>query len=116
MLVECEDIRAFLRYILTRQGFATVEAADELTPPPDGIDLIITNRPGRLVPFDIPILYIAAVPEPDLARRCAGVLPKPFTWSALLDAVEACIPPRRASIHEDDAVSPGENEQIKRAG
>jgi hypothetical protein len=96
--VEDPIVQKFLHIVLKRLGCQVIEArpraALELmkTSQP-GVGLVITNTPGLFLPFAdrVPLLYIAACPDPALASRfrICGVLHKPFHPSELLEAVKA---------------------------
>jgi hypothetical protein len=98
-VIEDPFVSKFLRDLLTRQGYRIVEAkaahcADVLK---GHVDLVITNAPDDLgdVPFDVPLLYLAATPDPALAARfshCRAV-EKPFQMRQLLNAVEELTQP-----------------------
>lgn len=97
LVVEDPFVRVYLRTLLTRHGYAVVGAE-----PQHGIDLItsgelkpdvlITNTPNLFDRFaqEIPVLYLAACPDPDLAARFRScrVLQKPFHPDRCLAAVE----------------------------
>ncbi len=97
LVVEDPFVGTYLRNILGRQGYRVVGAE-----PQRGIDLVrsgeikpdllITNTPGLFARFadDLPVLYLAACPDLDLASRfrLCRVLQKPFLPDQLLAAVE----------------------------
>ncbi|MBZ5725628.1 MAG: hypothetical protein LAP87_11600 [Acidobacteriia bacterium] len=97
LVVEDPFVGTYLRTILRRHGFTVVGAE-----PQHGIDLVdsgevkpdllITNTPGVFARFadQIPVLYLAACPDMELASRFRScrVLQKPFLPDQLLAAVE----------------------------
>ncbi len=95
-VIEDPFIRKLLRDILTRHGYRVVEfagsqRAELLRSGAEQVALIITNTPGEFLAFAdvLPVLYLAAAPDPDLAarfRRCR-CLRKPFISEDLLAAV-----------------------------
>jgi hypothetical protein len=89
LIVECAEIRRFLRFLLTRAGLSVLDAEPEcggrmLAEHVEDVALIITNRPQQFVASGIPIIYIAAIPEAQMREQCAQVLPKPFRPADLL--------------------------------
>ena len=101
-VIEDPFVRKFLRDLLTRRGYRIVEStASQITglleERAGHIDLVITNAPGELLPFapELPVLYLAATPDPDLAarfRHCRAVK-KPFQTQQLLSAVQELTEP-----------------------
>ncbi len=95
-VIEDPFIRKLLRDILTRHGYRVVEyaapyAVELLRSGAEQIHLIITNHPDEFLAFAdvLPILYMAAAPDPELAARflrCRS-LRKPFVAEDLLAAV-----------------------------
>jgi hypothetical protein len=93
LVVECAEIRNFLRVLLTRAGLDVLEAEPEdggqmLAEHLEEVGLIIANRPEQFVASGIPIIYIAAIPDADIRKQCAQVLPKPFLPADMLFHVE----------------------------
>ena len=88
-------MRSFLRAALERLGCrvicaSPVQAVDRLRA--GDVDLLITNTPGAFAEFGelVPLLYIAAFPEPSEAaafRRWTS-LRKPFQTAELTAAIE----------------------------
>ena len=98
LIVEAPIVQKFLRAVLEREGYKPVEAVPqsaletiELSGPSGG--LVITNAPGIFLPVaeQVPLIYIAACPDLDLAARfrCCRVLQKPFHPTQLLEAVRS---------------------------
>lgn len=95
-VIEDPFIRKLLRDILTRHGYRVVEysaqrAVEHLRAGSEHVNLVITNAPAELLPVaqEVPLLYLAAAPDPDLAAcfpacRCVR---KPFQSEHLLSAV-----------------------------
>jgi hypothetical protein len=95
VVVEDAFVRSFLRAALERLGCivicaGTAEATERMRA--GGIDLLITNTPAAFGEFGetVPLLYIAAFPEPAaaVAFRRWTPLRKPFQTSELTAAVE----------------------------
>ena len=97
LIVEAPIVQKFLRTVLEREGYESVEAGPQaalelikLSRPPVG--LLITNSPGIFLPFaeQVPLIYIAACPDLDLAARfrTCRVLQKPFHPGEFLQAVK----------------------------
>jgi hypothetical protein len=59
------------------------------------VDLIIANRPGEFVACGIPIIYIAAIPDAEMRKHCAQVLPMPFRPADLMLHIERLIGAQR---------------------
>ncbi len=101
-VIEDPFIRKLLRDILTRHGYQVVEytaphVAKLLRSGAEQINLIITNTPGEFLTFAdaIPVLYLAAAPDPELAacfRRCRCIR-KPFLAEELLTAIAELLEP-----------------------
>ena len=97
VVIEDPFIRKLLRDLLTRRGYRIVDSsarqiATLLKENAGHVDLVITNTPGDLLEFapELPLLYLAAAPDPDLAarfRHCRTVH-KPFQAQQLVSAVE----------------------------
>ena len=87
LVVEDPLVRKLIAGILTREGYRVAEdetprAVERLQDEPQSFGLLITNKPASFLDFaeTIPLIYVAAAPDPELARRfrhCA-VLSKPF--------------------------------------
>jgi len=96
-VIEDPFVSKFLRDLLTRQGYRIVESTPShitglLEQRHEHVDLVITNAPDDLAGFppEMPLLYLAAAPDPDLTARfshCRAVR-KPFQAQQLLTAVE----------------------------
>jgi DNA-binding response OmpR family regulator len=95
--VEAPIVQKFLRAVLEREGYESVEADPQsalemMKVPGPGVGLVITNSPGMFLPFadHVPLIYIAACPDLDLAARFRScrVLQKPFHPTELLEAVK----------------------------
>jgi DNA-binding response OmpR family regulator len=98
VIVEDPFIRRFVRSILGRLGHYVMESdeADALKLAANGlgsVKLLITNKPDVFERLDrtVPILYLSATPDWDLAARFRNlrVLQKPFHAHELLEAVVA---------------------------
>ena len=96
LVVEDPFIRKYLRDLLVRHGFRVVgsdvpAAAAMLSTGAEQVDLIITNSPKDFLRFrdQVPLLYIAAAPDPELAARFSWcrTLAKPFQPADLVAAV-----------------------------
>jgi hypothetical protein len=93
LVAESVEIRCFLKFLLTRAGLNVLEAEPEcggqmLAEHLDDVELIIANRPEQFVASGIPIIYIAAIPDAEMRKHCAQVLPKPFRPADLLHHIE----------------------------
>ena len=97
LVVECAEIRALLRLMLEKQGYRVVQsdvehAASVLEGKENAVCALVTNTPQYFLRFGrLPILYIAAVPDPGLIRYCSAVLRKPFTFRDLADSIKAVL-------------------------
>jgi DNA-binding NarL/FixJ family response regulator len=95
-VVEDPFIRKLLKDLLSRHGYQVVEYSSSravalLSARSEQVNLIITNAPAEFLPFAqwLPVLYLAAAPDTDLASRftrCRCVR-KPFLAEDLLNAV-----------------------------
>ena len=97
LVAEDPFINSFLRTVLSRHGHAVVagepyHASDLLLGGSISADVVITNTPQAFLSFAdrLPLLYIAASPDPEVAARFRNcrVLRKPFRNDDLLEAVE----------------------------
>jgi hypothetical protein len=97
LVAEDPFVSSFLRTILQRRGHQVVVGEPDRVSGllRDGsmeAQVVITNRPEAFLPFadTLPILYIAANPDPDLAScfSTCRVLRKPFRNDDLLEAVQ----------------------------
>jgi len=93
LVVEDPAIRRFVGGILKRHGHLVVEAELEeaqrtLRHDEGAVALLITNVPTYFLEFaeTVPLIYIAAFPDPALARRFrrCHMLHKPFNPSDLV--------------------------------
>jgi hypothetical protein len=96
LVAEDPFINSFLRTVLTRHGHTVVagepfHSSDLLLAGNLAADVVITNLPQAFLPFSatLPVLYIAASPDPELASRfrTCRVLRKPFRNDDLMEAV-----------------------------
>lgn len=97
LVAEDPYINSFLRTVLQRHGYKVVtgeanQSSNMLREGDLQANLVITNAPEAFIPFasSLPILYIAAGPDYELASRFqyCRVLQKPFHNEDLLNAVE----------------------------
>jgi hypothetical protein len=97
LVAEDPFINSFLRTVLARHGHNVVvgepyHSSDLLLGGSITADVVITNTPQAFLSFadSLPVLYIAASPDPDVAARfrTCRVLRKPFRNDDLLEAVE----------------------------
>jgi hypothetical protein len=106
LIVEDPLIQRFVGGILKRGGRPVVEADGDgalriLRAGDSAVALLITNKPARFLEFagTLPLLYIAAFPDPALAdrfRRCR-MLRKPFAPVDLMACAAELAPPGPAS-------------------
>jgi hypothetical protein len=105
VIVEDPFIRRFVRSVLGRSGHDIVETDEQdayrlAAQGPGSVKLLITNKPDIFERLEhaVPILYLAAFPDWDLASRFSNlrVLPKPFHAHELLEAVSAVTDPSKA--------------------
>ena len=98
VIVEDPFIRRFVRSVLGRSGHHVMESdaldAYKLAAEgPGSVKLLITNKPDVFEHLEptVPILYLAASPDWELASRFSNlrVLQKPFHAHELLEAVGA---------------------------
>jgi hypothetical protein len=97
LVAEDPFINSFLRAVLTRRGHKVstgepYQASDLVLRGDLKADVVITNTPQAFLPLaeTLPLLYIAASPDPEVAmrfRKCR-MLRKPFRNEELLNAVE----------------------------
>src|SRR5437773_9766056 len=95
VVVEDVFVRSFLRAALERLGYTvrcpTFDEVGRLLQSGE-VDLLITNAPTEFSQFGatIPLLYVAAFPDPALAAAFQRWLPlhKPFQAAELADAVQ----------------------------
>jgi hypothetical protein len=95
VVVEDVFVRTFLRAALERMGYRVVcpNPAEAVRLLSSGeIDLLVTNTPGEFSDFGatVPLLYIAAFPDPSCASAFQRWLPlhKPFQSAELASAVQ----------------------------
>src|SRR5438552_12853616 len=79
----CAEVRALIRRLLERSGLHVVDArlynGFEIASAQDGtFALVITNEPGPFISLGLRVVYLAAVPDPAIARHCVASLNKPF--------------------------------------
>jgi cobalt-zinc-cadmium efflux system membrane fusion protein len=122
-----ETLSRVLRRVLTREGYAVVEAGDVAralqaareTPPQLGlIDLRLPDGDGvelarKLVEqgMSFPVILMTAYPlrlrdQPELARQFARVLTKPLNLKELREVIEALLAQHRVPAAESTAVLP----------
>ena len=98
--MEDSDVGSFLRRTLIQGGYDVVCAGPDdartlLSDPHQHVDLLITNMPAAFDGFpDVPILYLAAIPEPERMRpfhRCRA-LSKPFHRAQLFASIRELLP------------------------
>jgi hypothetical protein len=96
LVAEDPFVSKFLRTMLQRHGHQVVtsepdQASESIRNGSVQAQVVITNKPEAFLPFAnwLPLLYIAANPEPALALRfpTCRVLRKPFRNEDLLEAV-----------------------------
>jgi hypothetical protein len=97
LVAEDPFVSSFLRAILTKKGHKVVTGealrlSALLSQGTLAADIVITNRPDAFLQLAStqPVLYIAANPDPNLARQFSAcrMLRKPFRNDELLLAVE----------------------------
>jgi DNA-binding response OmpR family regulator len=97
VVVEDPFIQKYVRDLLARYGYRVLKSdagavAGMLRSAVDPVDLVITNSPRDFLTFadSLPILYMAAAPDLELASRflCCQVLRKPFHPDQLLACVK----------------------------
>jgi DNA-binding response OmpR family regulator len=102
VIVEDPFIQRFVRSILGRLGHEVMEtdardAYKLAAEVPGSVKLLITNKPDAFEHLEhgVPILYLAASPDWELASRFRNlrVLQKPFHAHELLEAVGAVTEP-----------------------
>jgi CheY-like chemotaxis protein len=111
------SVRTYIRNLLIREGYEILEADDGLAAlelaEGHAIDLLVTDvRMPRMNGVELarslarklpgtPVLFISGYPldiEPERSHHVAcGFVPKPFTRTALLDAIKKCLQPPHAS-------------------
>jgi hypothetical protein len=100
LIVEDNDVGSFIRRALAQRGYDVVCAAPDdaltlLCDPQRRVSLLITNTPAAFDGFpDLPLLYVAAIPEPERMRpfqRCRA-LRKPFLPAQLFASVRELLP------------------------
>lgn len=97
MVAEDPFVSSFLRTVLQRHGHdvtigEALHASELIREGGISADIVITNTPEAFLPLasTLPLLYIAANPDPELASKfpACRVLRKPFRNDELLEAVE----------------------------
>jgi hypothetical protein len=97
LVAEDPFVGSFLRTVLQRHGHKVVTgeavySSELVRQGRIAADVVITNDPEAFLPLagTLPLLYIAASPDPELASKFAAcrVLRKPFHNDELLEAVE----------------------------
>jgi hypothetical protein len=86
LIVEDRFVSDFISSILTKRGHRVIcesvdRAQSRLESEPDSIDLLITNTPLEFAAApQVPLLYVAASPDPERIRTFARarMLAKPF--------------------------------------
>jgi hypothetical protein len=99
LIVEEQFVSDFLRSVLTKCGYRVIctnfdHARCILCEDTESIALIITNKPLEFASTpDVPLLYVAACPDPDVIRGFlrALYLAKPFHPRDLLDCMQKLI-------------------------
>jgi len=102
MITVTEDpyIRRFLADVLKRRGYKVIGAdpthtIEMIRSGDETVDLVITNTPVEFasVADKVPMLYIAAIPDPDMGSRFPSfrALKKPFLPEQLFTAVKELI-------------------------
>ena|SRR5712692_2166941 len=94
---DCVGVRVLMHKLLKRPGLKVVDRGLHA-----GLkiafarntdyDLVVTNSPGPFIFLGLSVVYVAALPEPDLAFYCAASLNKPFRNDVLVSAVLKCLP------------------------
>lgn len=93
-------IRKFLGDVLKRRGYRVVgadsaRAIEMIRSGDETVDLVITNTPVEFaaVAEQVPMLYIAAVPDPEMGSRFRAfrALKKPFLPDQLIAAVKELV-------------------------
>jgi len=105
MVVEDPSIRRFVAGVLKRQGHQVVEAEmaealRSLREHKSDVSLLVTNAPTQFLEFaaTVPLLYIAAFPDPAMAarfHRCL-TLTKPFRPIELAECAAELAAPEEA--------------------
>lgn len=99
-VVEDPIIRKFLGDLLKRRGYQVVganstHAIEMIRSGNEAVDLVITNTPVEFVSVadKVPVLYIAAIPDPEVGSRFPSfrALRKPFLPDQLLTAVKELV-------------------------
>jgi hypothetical protein len=94
LVVEDPLVSRLIGGILKRAGYCVTEAdtrrgVEQLRDWPDRYNLLITNTPGAFLEFAerVPLIYVAANPDEDLAARFSHCVPltKPFLPVRLLE-------------------------------
>jgi DNA-binding response OmpR family regulator len=100
LIVEDSFVGGFLRSALTQKGYEVVcagadDALTMLGDPQKRVALLITNSPAPFSGFpQLPVLYLAAVPEPEPMRAFehCRVLRKPFHPAQLFASIRELLP------------------------
>ena len=93
---DCVGVRALMHKLLERPGLQVVDRGLHA-----GLKiafgknadyaLVVTNAPGPFIFLGLSVVYVAALPEPDLACHCGASLNKPFRNEVLMSAVLKCL-------------------------
>lgn len=100
LVVEEQFVSEFLRSALTHQGYAVICATAGvaralLRRDRGAVKILVTNAPGEFAAFpDLPLLYLAACPDPALTEPFARSLSlaKPFHPRDLFECVAQLLP------------------------
>jgi DNA-binding response OmpR family regulator len=96
LVVEEQFVSEFLRSVLSKRGYRVIctsfdRAKSLLRQGPGPVQVVITNKPLEFVSTpDVPILYVAACPDPEMIRGFGRALSlaKPFHPRDLLECLQ----------------------------
>jgi len=93
---DCVGVRALMHKLLERPGLQVVDrglhAGLKIAFAQNAAyDLVVTNAPGAFIFLGLSVIYVAALPEPDLACHCAASLNKPFRNDVFMSTILKCL-------------------------
>lgn len=100
LVVEEQFVSEFLRTVLVHRGYQVIctrpgNARALLRRDRTSVHVLVTNVPLDFAAFpDVPVLYVAAAPDPEVAcgfERCLS-LRKPFQARQLFDCIQQLLP------------------------
>ena len=93
---DCVGVRALMHKLLERPGLQVVDrglhAGLKIAFAQNAdYDLVVTNAPGPFIFLGLSVVYVATLPEPDLACHCGASLNKPFRNDVFMSTILKCL-------------------------